>query len=183
MSEIEVVEYRSSWPQEFQANAEQLQSQLAGHFTRIDHIGSTSVPGLAAKDVLDIQIAVPSLMGRFVTLMTSLGYKHHPDLKDSPPPNADPNEWQKQVFTEPPGSRRLNIHVRRDGAANMRQTLLFRDFLRENSKAASSYGDMKRQLSARKTDREAYYQAKDPFVEILLEAAEAWAEKTGWRHD
>lgn len=64
----------------------------------------------------------------------------------------------------------------------MRQALLFRDFLRENSKAASSYGEMKRQLSANKADREAYYQAKDPFVEILLEAAEAWAEKTGWRH-
>lgn len=183
MSEIEVVEYRSSWPEEFRARAAQLQTQLAGHVTRIDHIGSTSVSGLAAKDVLDIQIAVPNLTSDFVTLMTSLGYRYHPDLKDSPPPNADPNEWQKQVFTEPPGDRRLNIHVRPDGAANIRQTLLFRDFLRENSKAASSYGDMKRHLSARKANREAYYREKDPFVETLLEAAEAWAEKTGWRHD
>ena len=105
MSEIEVVEHRSSWQEEFQAHVAQLQSQLAGHVTRIDHIGSTSVPGLAAKDVLDIQIAVPSLTRESVTPMTSLGYRHHPDLKDSPPPNADPNEWQKQVFTEPPSSR------------------------------------------------------------------------------
>lgn len=183
MSEIEVVEHRSSWPEEFRSHVAQLQSQLAGHVTRIDHIGSTSVPGLAAKDVLDIQISVSSLSAEFVTLMTSLGYRHHPDLKDSPPPNADPNEWQKQVFTEPPNGRRLNIHVRRDSAANMRQTLLFRDFLRENEKAASLYGDMKRQLSARNVDRKEYYRVKDSFVEILLEAAEVWAEKTGWRHD
>ena len=65
----------------------------------------------------------------------------------------------------------------------MRQPLLFRDFLRENERAASSYGGMKRQMSARNVDQEESYRRKDPFVEILLEAAEVWAEKTDWRHD
>jgi GrpB-like predicted nucleotidyltransferase (UPF0157 family) len=181
MSQVQVVPYQPDWPAEYRAIAAQLESQLGSHVERIDHIGSTSVPGLAAKDVIDIQLAVTELSEGFRELMETLGYKHHPLLTDKAPADADAGEFRKQVFTEPNGQRRANIHVRRLGATNMRRALLFRDYLCAHPTTAAAYGLLKQRLAAEQPDdREFYYAIKDPVFEIIWEPAERWAAQTEW---
>jgi GrpB-like predicted nucleotidyltransferase (UPF0157 family) len=184
MTQIEVIPYQSSWPAEYAAHVEQLLPTIRPQIVRIDHIGSTSVPGLAAKDIIDIQIAVPELTEKFVETMIHQGYRYHPHLEDNAPLDADPDQWQKQVFTEPEGMRRCNIHVRRFGAVNMRQALLFRDYLRTHPASAQAHGLLKQQLAQKHpVDRTFYYAIKDPVFEIIWEAAEFWAANTNWQYD
>ena len=73
---IEIVAYKNNWPLEFRALAFILRQGLGSLALRIDHIGSTSVPGLAAKDVIDIQISVAALSPELLTAMSTLGYSH-----------------------------------------------------------------------------------------------------------
>lgn len=184
MSQIEVIPYQTSWPDEYAHQVEGLLPVIHEQIARIDHIGSTSIPGMAAKDIIDIQIAMHELTRQFIDTMTHHGYRYHPHLKDNPRPGTDPSEWQKQVFTQPEGSRRCNIHVRRLGAANMRQALLFRDYLRSHPDSVREYGVLKQRLAERHPDDRTYYYAiKDPLFEIIWEAAEYWAENSGWKYD
>lgn len=184
MSQIEVIPYQPSWPDDYAQQVEKLLTLVQDQIARIDHIGSTSIPGMAAKDIIDIQIAVPELTRQFIDTMIHHGYPYHPHLKDNPRPGTNLSEWQKQVFTEPEGSRRFNIHVRRLGAANMRQALLFRDYLRSHPHSVREYGRLKQRLAERHPeDRTYYYAIKDPLFEIIWEAAEYWAENSGWKYD
>lgn len=184
MERIEVTPYQPSWPAEYAVHVAQLLPAIQGQIARIDHIGSTSVPGLAAKDIIDIQIAVSEFTDLFVETMIGLGYRHHPHLTDNAPPNADPEQWRKQVFSEPVGCRRINIHVRRLDAPNMEQALLFRDYLRAHPATAAAHGMLKMRLAERHPeDREFYYAIKDSAFEIIWEAAQAWAANTCWRYD
>lgn len=184
MSQIAVIPYQPSWPDQYADFVQQLPQSIHQQIARIDHIGSTSIPGMAAKDIIDVQIAVPELTQTFVDSMTYQGYRYHPHLKDNPRPEADPSDWQKQVFSEPEGMRRFNIHVRRLGAANMRQALLFRDYLRSHPASVIAYGMLKQRLAERHPDdRTFYYAIKDPLFEIIWEAALSWAKKTGWQYD
>ena len=184
MSQVKVIPYQTSWPDEYAELVEQLLPAIHNQIARIDHIGSTSIPGMAAKDIIDVQIAVPELTQKFVETMTHQGYRYHPQLKDNAPPEADASQWQKQVFTEPEGKRRFNIHVRLLGAANMRQALLFRDYLRSHPTSVFAYGMLKQRLAEKHPeDRTYYYSIKDPLFEIIWEAAEYWAKNTGWQYD
>lgn len=184
MSQVKVIPYQTSWPDEYAELVAQLLPAIHKQISRIDHIGSTSIPGMAAKDIIDVQIAVPELTQKFVGTMTHQGYRYHPQLKDNTPPEADVSQWQKQVFTEPEGKRRFNIHVRLLGAANMRQALLFRDYLRSHPTSVFAYGMLKQRLAERHPeDRTYYYAIKDPLFEIIWEAAEYWAKNTGWQVD
>lgn len=181
MSYIKVIPYQSSWPLEYEAHVKQLLPSIDKQIIRIDHIGSTSIPGLAAKDIIDLQIAVPQFTEEFLETMKALGYQHHPGLKDNSPPDADPCQWQKEVFTEPEGIRRFNIHVRKMGAFNMRQALLFRDYLRSHRNSVKAYGLLKQRLAKKHPgERTFYYTIKDPIFEIIWEAAEYWAGNMGW---
>src|SRR5437660_9517044 len=95
---------------------------------RIDHIGSTSVPGLAAKDVIDVQVTVAALDARSIAAaLAPLGYTLRADItNDHVPPgrNDPPEEWQKLYFRAPEGQRRTNLHVWQAGRANQRYALL-----------------------------------------------------------
>src|SRR5918999_767305 len=118
---VEIIHYQKSWPAEFLKVACILRQTLGQLALRIDHIGSTSVPGLAAKDVIDIQITVVALDDRIITAMTALGYSHVEDIRrDHRPPNFAglEIEWEKRYFRPPPGQRSTNIHVRVQGRAN-----------------------------------------------------------------
>lgn len=100
---------------------------------RIDHIGSTAVPGLAAKDIIDIQVTARKLVPAVEQALASLGYERvtritHDHL--SPGASGPASDWEKWFFCPPATQRRTNLHVRSEGRPNQRYALLFRDYLR-----------------------------------------------------
>jgi GrpB-like predicted nucleotidyltransferase (UPF0157 family) len=181
---IVIVAYQPTWPAEFEALRASLVEILGPLALQVDHIGSTSVPGLGAKDVIDVQVTVAALDPEITRRMTAAGYEHwqaitgdHVPLGDDP----DPRRWAKLLFSQPPGERRRNVQVRVAGNSNQRYALLFRDYLRVHPKAALSVELIKRQLARHHADDiEAYYDIKDPVYDLIWDAAQAWAEQTGW---
>lgn len=173
---IVIVPYEAGWPALFREFAEPLRAALADVAVRIDHIGSTAVPGLAAKPVIDIQISVRGFepLAAFRDPIVALGYVFH----------ADNPERTKRYFREAPGSQRTHIHVRRAGSWNEQFALLFRDYLRAHPAVAADYAALKSRLALEHTlggsDRHAYVEAKQPFIWAAMARADEWAQMTGW---
>ncbi|MGO9604540.1 MAG: GrpB family protein [Candidatus Binataceae bacterium] len=187
---IEIIDYAPRWVGEFRVIAEHLRRSLGALAVRIDHIGSTSVPGLAAKDIIDIQVTLASLTSAeaIVAAFQAAGYVHRPIPAqisgDRRPPFATgPDEhWEKILFRERPGQRRANIHVRELGRMNQRYALLCRDFLRSNPIAVAGYAELKRRLSHHHGDSaDTYLEIKEPAFDLIMAAAEPWATATGWQ--
>ena len=155
-----------------------LRRALGDLAVRIDHIGSTSVPGLPAKDIIDIQITVYALDDRVSAAMTAIGYSLPEGVwRDHRPPHAagPDTDWAKLFFLAPLGQRPTNTHVRVQGRANQRYALLFRDYLRAHPATADAYAELKRRLAMHVADPEEYSEVKDPAVDLIYFAAEAWA--------
>ena len=181
---VEIFPYKSSWPSDFRAIAAQLRQGLAELALRIDHIGSTSVPGLAAKDIIDIQITVKALDQGVLSAMTALGYTRPERIwRDHCPPGFEDQEtqWEKWLFWEPPDQRPTNTHVRILGRANQRYPLLFRDYLRTHLATANAYAELKRRLAANLADPRTYPEVKDRAVDLIYWAAEEWAAANHWQ--
>ena len=118
---ISIVPYKPSWPNEFLEKGTMLRHILGDLALRIDHIGSTSVPGLAAKDVLDIQITAQRLSSKLESAMNLAGFQRLININQDhvPPGNeADAHAWEKWIFQPPSPGRRVNVHVRMPGRAN-----------------------------------------------------------------
>jgi gamma-glutamyl-gamma-aminobutyrate hydrolase PuuD/GrpB-like predicted nucleotidyltransferase (UPF0157 family) len=148
--EYRIVEYDPEWPAMFESEAAEIGTALGDLAVRIDHVGSTSVPGLAAKPVIDVQVSVMSLTPRapIVDALVGLGYRHQ----------IDPIEAEHEYFSlgyEPDTPRKVHIHVCEVGSAWERRHLAFRDFLRSHDDAAATYGSLKRRL-AKEHPRDVY---------------------------
>lgn len=188
MVAYEIVPYRADWPDEFQRLAKPLRAALGNRAARIDHIGSTSVPGLASKDRIDVQITVadlsPETVSGMVAALSDLGYSLlESNVGDHLPPDftGPATEWEKRYFRPPSEMRPTNTHVRIQGRANQRYALLFRDYLRGHPRSAAAYGELKRRLAEYVgEDRESYVEIKDPVCDIIIAAAEDWARDTRW---
>ncbi len=182
---ITIVPYNPEWPAEFARLAAALQEALGSLALRVDHIGSTSVPGLAAKDLIDIQVTVRALTPPVEAALAALGYTRRPDITaDHRPPLASgPEEdWKKWLFRPPTGQRPTNLHVRVQGRPNQRYPLLFRDYLRARPVAAQAYARVKQALARQHPDdKEAYYEVKDPVFDLIITAAEEWAAAVRWQ--
>jgi GrpB-like predicted nucleotidyltransferase (UPF0157 family) len=181
---IEIVEYRPDWVGEFRAIAQPIRGVLGELALRIDHIGSTSIPGLCAKDTIDLQITVAALDPRVTAAMGKLGYTRREDIsRDHRPPDDDSPEedWEKYFFRAPAGQRRTNTHVRVLGRPNQRYALLFRDYLVAHPTTAAAYGELKRRLAVSLAEREDDYpEVKDPAVDLIYLPAQRWAAETHW---
>ncbi len=178
---IEIVEYRPAWPQEFSKIGAEIRNALGNQAIAIHHIGSTSVPGLVAKDVIDVQITVATLGDEAAGKMEAAGYECLPFRTDHCPPGMTlaEEELQKMMFRR--DGRRTNIHMRAEGRFNHEYPLLCRDYLRTHAGAADSYGKIKQELARYfPEDVEAYYDIKDPVFDVLMAGARDWAEWTGW---
>jgi GrpB-like predicted nucleotidyltransferase (UPF0157 family) len=179
---IEIVTYKDSWPSEFIVIGSALRKGLGKLAVRIDHIGSTSVPGLAAKDIIDIQISVLTLSDEVHQAMSAMGYTRTEIFTDHRPARAagDEKEWQKWLFGAPLLQRRTNTHMRVMGHANQRYPLLFRDYLRAHPATAEAYAELKRRLAQNLADPKTYPDVKDPAVDLIYLAAEEWAMAIKW---
>ena len=184
---ITIVPYDLRWPAEFEAIASPLREAARTLALRIDHIGSTSVPGLAAKDIIDVQLTVRDFdcTPQLVEALSSIGYTLVPENIDDhvPPLYAGPtSDWEKRYFNPPPGQRPTHLHVRALGRPNQRYPILFRDYLRARPLASAAYAQIKLALARRHPDdKDFYYDIKDPLCDIVIDAAEEWACATGWR--
>ena len=184
---ITIVPYDAHWPEAFASIAQPLRTALGALALRIDHIGSTSVPGLAAKDIIDVQVTVEDFtcMPQLEAALGSLGYTLVPHiLQDHLPPlyMGPETDWEKRFFRPPASQRATNLHVRALGHPNQRYPILFRDYLRTHPVASAAYAQIKSHLSRRHPDEvEFYYDIKDPLCDIILEAAQDWAQMTGWQ--
>jgi GrpB-like predicted nucleotidyltransferase (UPF0157 family) len=182
--EILIVAYRPEWPHEFEHIANLLQDALGEYALRIDHIGSTSVPNLAAKDIIDVQVTVAELTHDLDAPFARAGCTRKVEVDhDHIPPTIgdDPQCWRKLFYAPPAGMRPTNIHVRRAGSPNGRYALLFRDYLRAHPMAAGAYAQVKAALAKKDAfDWDLYYDVKDPVCDIVMAGAEDWAAQSGW---
>jgi GrpB-like predicted nucleotidyltransferase (UPF0157 family) len=181
---LEIVPYNPIWPAEFETIAAALRSGLGDLALRIDHIGSTSVPGLASKDIIDVQVTVSRFDEALIQAFQRMGYTLYADISsDHQPPgfSGPASEWEKLYF-HPPASQRLNhMHVRIQGRLNQRYPILFRDYLRAHPASAAGYAALKIVLASYLSeDRKAYTTIKDPVCDIIMASAEEWARATGW---
>jgi GrpB-like predicted nucleotidyltransferase (UPF0157 family) len=169
---IEVVDADPAWPARFAEMRARLTEALGPTARRIDHVGSTAVPGLAAKPIVDIQLSVPDVEDEaaYLAPVEACGLV----LRFTEPGH--------RYFRPPQGLPRLwHVHVCTIGSLWERDHLLFRDYLRAHPDEAAAYGWLKRELAPRfATDRIAYTDAKDPFIHRASERAETWARMTGW---
>ena len=182
---IVIEDYNPAWPTEFERLRAALQPILGPLATRIDHIGSTSVPGLGAKDVIDIQVTVRELGPEITRRFVQAGYTHCDAITHDHVPNGEddtPALWAKLLFNEPRGERRANVHVRQAGNPNQRYPILFRDYLRAHPSSARTIERIKRELVKRHAnDVDTYYDIKDPVYDLIWGAALEWAQHTGWQ--
>jgi GrpB-like predicted nucleotidyltransferase (UPF0157 family) len=170
---ITVLSYDPIWPEIFRQLGVQLGAALGGVALRIDHIGSTAVPGLAAKPIMDVQISMEQLepVEPIQSPLEAAGFVFW----------AANTECTKRYFREPPGQRRTHVHMRQAGSFSEQFALLFRDFVRADPAAAQAHGRRKVVLAARSTyDRHGYLDAKIPISWDVLRRADQWAQETGW---
>jgi GrpB-like predicted nucleotidyltransferase (UPF0157 family) len=184
MSGIVIARPDESWPAQYEKTAQVVSSLLGELAQRVDHIGSTSVPGLPAKDIIDMQVTVgtePEL-DDVVERMVAAEWDRRPPRRDHPVPGlpADDSQWVKRLVVEPMYRRKVNLHIRVNGRANQRYALLFRDYLRSHPETAQAYGIFKRQAASLKLDVGDYTDLKDPVCDLIYLPAEEWATRTGW---
>jgi GrpB-like predicted nucleotidyltransferase (UPF0157 family) len=166
---IQLVSYDSDWPASFEAEAVRLRRALGTLALRIDHHGSTSVPGLSAKPIIDIQVSVAALqpLAAYGDRLETIGYVHVPHPDDSFCPFFHrPRRW--------PHSH--HVHVVERGGREEERTLAFRDYLRAHPETAREYERLKHDLAARlgaggHEAREAYARGKTDFVERVVALA------------
>jgi dephospho-CoA kinase len=144
---VAVLDHQPHWAVEFERLAGTLRGALADHALSIDHVGSTAVPGLAAKDCVDIQVRVAAIdAGRQTGLLAAIGFRCRPEPWNRTEVSGG-QECRKLVFAPPVGARRCNVHLREDGGPNVRFALLFRDYLRADEAARRSWGAFKKRLA------------------------------------
>ena len=170
-----IAAYDPRWPALFLDAAARMRDELGAVACRIDHIGSTAVPGLAAKPVIDIQISVASLepLEAYRNPLERLGYVYR----------AANTDRSKRYFRETPETQRMHVHVRRQGSWGEQFALLFRDYLRMHPEAAARYADVKQDLArqfAPQGDWDAYTEAKGPCIWAIVMEATSWSQATGW---
>lgn len=167
---VKLARYADGWRRKFQAEARRLAARLAPRRYRIEHIGSTSVPGLDAKPIIDIAVRIPSFrtLDAWIDLLIRAGYEY----------KGEYGLPGRHFFTRgAPVTQHL--HLVTHGATHWEDWLLFRDFLRVNHDAAEQYNRTKRELARRfSRDRAAYTRAKSPLVRKLMRDARRWRARS-----
>ena len=165
MNLITIEEYDSSWPTHFEEIRRPIAAALDGLAAAIEHVGSTAVPGLAAKPIIDVDILLKSAgdLSVVVDRLHPLGYRYQGDLGIA----------GREAFSGPAGVFPHHLYVCQPGSDEFRRHLMFRDYLRKHLDTVAEYGALKRDLAAKYgADREEYARAKSHLViDILTRAA------------
>lgn len=161
MTAVVIEAYDSAWPRTFDNLQRSLSRALGDAAARVEHVGSTSVPGLAAKPIIDIDIVVPSVdrMPVVIERLKDLGYQHR----------GDQGVPGREAFARPEGAAPHHLYACVEGADELRRHLAFRDRLRSDPGAARAYEALKRRLAAdHHDDRVAYAEGKGAWIRALM---------------
>jgi dephospho-CoA kinase len=176
-----VVAPDTGWPEQAQRVIARIAAVAGRRAHRVDHIGSTAVPGLAAKDVLDIQVVVADLAAaeQFADDLLGAGLIRRDgrwyDIA------RDGTTRDKAMATNADPGRAVNCHIRPADSLAWRDAVLLRDWLRAHPDGVREYAELKHRLAAQQWDSiDAYATAKTPFVASALDRAQRWAARTGW---
>jgi GrpB-like predicted nucleotidyltransferase (UPF0157 family) len=164
-----IVDYDPAWPELAAAEMARVEAALGAQVARIDHVGSTAVPAMAAKPIVDLQVSVAEIAPteRYARPLEELGYLFAPD-----PASPDFHFFGKPA--ERP--RTFHLHVCAAGGDDEARHLALRDYLRAHPEEAARYGEVKRRLVAlRPGDRLAYIDGKADYVAALEERAVMFA--------
>lgn len=181
---VHISSYDPRWPKRASVLVAQLHDVLGPDALRVEHIGSTAIPLLDAKDILDVQVSVDDLnaaVERFDQPLTKMGFERWlGDARDHVPAGRtdDPALWVKRFWyrrSHPEGD--VNLHVRLVGSANERLALAFRDWMRAHPEAVPPYASFKRALAAAAPDVDWYSDLKDPVVDLIVAIAESGIEQ------
>lgn len=156
---IEIVAHDPRWPLLYEEERRRIAAALGDTVEGIEHIGSTSVPGLSAKPIIDILVTVAHLgpVDRYIEPLGSLGYTFFPVLG-----NAERYAFGKGI------PHTHHIHVVQHGGEEHARPVVFRDYLRAHAEAARQYDELKRALAERfRQDRGGYNQAKTDFIRSI----------------
>ncbi|MER5640192.1 GrpB family protein [Kitasatospora sp. NPDC002227] len=176
-----------AWAGRGRALAEGLRAALGPLVLRAEHIGSTAIPGMAAKEVFDLQLGVADLAEAeraFAGPLAEQGYELMPYRHDHVPAGLDddPERWTKRMWRRRGAAApEVNLHVRLVGSPNERLALLFRDWFRAHPEAVPAYARFKTVLAGTVDEVGVYADVKDPVVDLVVVVAEQWAATTGWK--
>jgi GrpB-like predicted nucleotidyltransferase (UPF0157 family) len=162
---VEIVDYDPDWPKEFERHRRIIARALGNTAQRIEHIGSTSVPGLAAKPIVDILVVVEDSTeeSAYLPQLEAAGY----ELRVREP------QWHEHRMFRTP-ERDVHIHFYSAGCAEIQRNLIFRDRLRQNTADRLRYEQIKRELATRDwSDVNDYATAKTDVIESIIAAAES----------
>jgi GrpB-like predicted nucleotidyltransferase (UPF0157 family) len=168
MAAVVIVDYDPAWPSLFASLAGTVAAALGPVLLRVEHVGSTAVPSLAAKPIIDLDVLVrPADVAEAVRRLSGLGYAHRGDL----------GVTGRDAFFAPAGTPAHHLYVCPADSPALSEHLRFRDSLRADAELAAEYGLLKRRLAARfGSDRAGYCEAKTGFVRAVLSRAADKAE-------
>lgn len=171
---IVVVAYDPAWPAEFEAEAQRIARALGSNVVALHHIGSTAIPGMFAKPILDILLEVDDLarLDRETGALQALGYEAMGEFGIP----------RRRYFrkSNAAGVRTHHLHAFQVGDAEIERRLAFRDYLIAHPAAAQAYGALKQELARRHADeRQAYMDGKDAFVKEQEAKALQWRRAGG----
>ncbi len=167
MRKVEVTAYNAIWPSLFEIESQQLQAIFKGEIVQIHHIGSTAVPGLSAKPIIDIMPVVKAIdrIDCFHSEMINIGYE----------PKGENGLPGRRYFQKGGDKRTHHIHVYEEGNPDIERHLAFRDYLRKHPEAADKYSSLKIELAKKNPfDIEAYIKGKSELVQEIEKKAINW---------
>jgi GrpB-like predicted nucleotidyltransferase (UPF0157 family) len=166
---VEIFDYDRKWPSKFLEERTKIMGAIGDTVVEVEHVGSTAVPGLCAKPIIDIMVGIRKLIDadNCIEPLESIGYEYVPEYEASIP--------ERRYFRKGPSempNKHFHLHMVEHGSDFWKRHLLFRDYLRTNPDAALEYCELKKRLASKyRLNREAYTEAKTTFIESIVSKA------------
>ncbi|MGP4076770.1 GrpB family protein [Halobacillus sp. K22] len=161
---VSLSSYHPEWPALFKREEEMIREVLGDHALGIEHIGSTAIPGLQAKPIIDIMTGIESLdsYDQYIPNLSTIGYTYVPKLELE----------DRRFFKKEKKTQTFHLHLCEFGGKEWEEKLLFRDYLRQHPEELEEYNSLKNILADRySNDRPAYTESKGPFITSIIQKA------------
>ncbi|MBU3916338.1 GrpB family protein [bacterium] len=169
---VEVVAYDSNWPIQYEKEKTELSKAITGFDVNFDHFGSTSIPNVAAKPIIDIGIDIKdfSVADQILKKVELLGYNYESSIENFIPDCRF--LWKGEQSQGPFDIHKIHVHIRSINSDNRINAILFRDYLRSHPETAEIYSEMKILLAKQfREDQGKYNHEKTTFVNTILSIA------------